>query len=259
MPADAAHWQAERQYWHDALQGWMSQHYGLALHPLQSDDATVPQPQLIDQIQNRLKCHPDVYFATGYRTMLDYLRELHDQRVAPQRFERILEFGVGLGRLIRHFLPFGCQRFGCDVTADCLEFTQRVLGNYVTLSASELTPPLPYADTSFDFIYANSVFTHIQMAATPQWIVELRRVLRPGGVLIATVFDANHYLRHLGQREFDQIEHGPGYLEWGASDVSQRFMYMTPRKLHETWSRHFHVVQLYPHFLDQSHLLVRPR
>jgi len=129
----------------------------------------------------------------------------------------------------------------------------------VTLSENSLAPPLPYKASTFDFIYANSVFTHIQMEATPNWIAELRRVLRPEGVLIATVFEPNRYLGHLSPRELDQVEQGPGYLEWGVSDVNERFMYMTPRRLREVWSQHFEVLELRHHFREQSHLIVRAR
>jgi len=253
---DAAHWRAERQYWAGKLRDWLADQYGLPMHQLQEDDATVPASTLVSQIQNPQKCSPDNYFATGSRTVLTYLRELHHHGFAPNRFEKILEFGVGLGRLMRHFVSFPCQRFGCDITADALNFTRGVLGQHVQLSENSIAPPLPYADSSFDFVYANSVFTHIQMQATPGWIAELRRVLRPGGALIATVFEPNRYLGHSSPRELDEVEQGPGYLEWGASDVNERFMYMTPSKLLEVWSQHFKVLELCHHFREQSHLIL---
>jgi hypothetical protein len=55
------------------------------------------------------------------------------------------------------------------------------------------------------------------------------------------------------------VEYGSGYLEWGASDVNERFMYMTPRKLYEVWGREFEVLELRHHYRDQSHLIVRGR
>lgn len=258
-PDERAQWRDEREYWRDKLADWMRTHYQLPLHRLQEDDTTVPDPQLAAKIQNTSKGHPDIYFATGCRTALDYLRELNDHGFDPRRFERILEFGVGLGRLIRHFVPFACHRDGCDVTAEVVEFTRPMLAGHVQVARNDVLPPLPYGDCSFDFIYANSVFTHIQMAATPVWIAELRRVLKPGGVVIATVFEANRYLAHLSPRQFDECEYGSGYLEWGDAAVNQRFMYMTPHKLRETWSQAFEVLELRPRFREQSHLIVRRR
>jgi hypothetical protein len=117
-PADEAHWQAERAYWTAQLRDWMQSKYDLALHPLQDDDATVPAGDLVSQIQGGGKSRPDTYFATGCRTALELLRELGDYGFDPRKFRRILEFGVGTGRLLRHFLPFACERHGCDVTPD---------------------------------------------------------------------------------------------------------------------------------------------
>ena len=48
-------------------------------------------------------------------------------------------------------------------------------------------PPLPYSDEAFDVIYCISVFTHLDDAHTRAWLRELKRVLRPGGVLLLTI------------------------------------------------------------------------
>jgi SAM-dependent methyltransferase len=252
-------WRQERQYWRARLREWFQKQYGCGLDPIQDDDATVPSHGLVAQIQTQRKCHPDVYFATGCRNVLEFLRELQAHGFTPDRYERILEFGVGLGRLIRHFVPLKARLFGCDVTPDALDFTRKVLGTRVALTQNGLAPPLPYDNGQFDFVYANSVFTHIQMADTTPWINELGRILRPGGALIVTVFEPNRYLVHLSQREFDEMASDPGFLEWGTSDVNERFMYMTPAKLQEVWSREFEILELRHHYRDQSHLVMRRR
>lgn len=46
----------------------------------------------------------------------------------------------------------------------------------------------PYDDASFDFAFATSVFTHLDLAAAKHYLREARRVLRPGGKLVATFF-----------------------------------------------------------------------
>jgi SAM-dependent methyltransferase len=63
----------------------------------------------------------------------------------------------------------------------------------VAISASRnsrknaLAPPLPYPNESFDLITALSVFTHLPEPLQLPWISELRRVLRPGGLLALSV------------------------------------------------------------------------
>src|SRR5207244_2674608 len=49
-------------------------------------------------------------------------------------------------------------------------------------------PPLAFEDRYFDFIYAGSVFTHIADLAEA-WLMELRRIVRPGGRLYLTIQD----------------------------------------------------------------------
>ena len=44
----------------------------------------------------------------------------------------------------------------------------------------------PYPDDSFDVVYACSVFSHLPETLHLLWLAEIRRVLRPGGVLVAT-------------------------------------------------------------------------
>ncbi len=50
----------------------------------------------------------------------------------------------------------------------------------------------PYADAAFDAALAASVFTHMPLAETAHYLHELRRVLRPGGIALVTVFFADN-------------------------------------------------------------------
>src|SRR5690606_28551620 len=46
--------------------------------------------------------------------------------------------------------------------------------------------PLSLPDASFDFIFAYSVFSHLNEASARHWMSEFHRVLRPGGVVAVT-------------------------------------------------------------------------
>ncbi|MFQ5732454.1 MAG: class I SAM-dependent methyltransferase, partial [Planctomycetaceae bacterium] len=48
-------------------------------------------------------------------------------------------------------------------------------------------PPLPFDDDAFDVVSTTSVFTHLDEIDQFLWLGELRRVLKPGGVLLASV------------------------------------------------------------------------
>jgi len=65
---------------------------------------------------------------------------------------------------------------------------------------NQLEPPLGYSDNKFDFIYALSVFTHLPRHLQIPWLKEIRRILRPGGVVFISVH-GEHYKYLLDQKE----------------------------------------------------------
>jgi SAM-dependent methyltransferase len=106
--------------------------------------------------------------------------------------KRLLDFGCGAGRTLRHFVGDSdeVELWGCDIDAPSIEWMQAHLGPKVRAFHNDFAPPLPQPDDFFDLIYAMSVFTHItdQWSA---WLLELRRVLKPDGLLLASYMDAS--------------------------------------------------------------------
>lgn len=100
---------------------------------------------------------------------------------------RILDFGVGWGRLIRlfaHDVPEP-QLFGVDVDPDILQLCvdTGVPGTFLEV---EPRGPLPFDDGAVDLAYAYSVFSHLAEDAAVSALAELARVVRPGGQLTLT-------------------------------------------------------------------------
>jgi SAM-dependent methyltransferase len=103
-------------------------------------------------------------------------------------FERILDFGCGVGRFLQAMHQVrrdGQQLYGCDVNAACANWCKANL-DFANVEHTALDPPLPYADESFDLITAISVFTHLSRPLQVAWARELMRVLQPGGVALVT-------------------------------------------------------------------------
>ncbi len=96
---------------------------------------------------------------------------------------RILDFGCGAGRVIRH-LPRMTQAalFGADYNETLLSWCAANLpGEY---ARNRLAPPLAFPDAHFDILYALSVFTHLREATQRDWLREYARILRPGGLAL---------------------------------------------------------------------------
>jgi SAM-dependent methyltransferase len=100
------------------------------------------------------------------------------------RGKRVLDLGCRSGALTRHFLE-GNSVVGLDVDAAALEKVQALGIEPVQANVEE---PLPFEGRTFDAVVAGELFEHLQF---PDALVdEIRRVLRPGGVLVGSVPNA---------------------------------------------------------------------
>ncbi len=99
----------------------------------------------------------------------------------------VLDFGVGCGRVARWWSDVrGPALYGCDPNPELAGWTRSHLP-FVNAAVSEQDPPLAYADGSFDFVYALSIFTHLAERHARPWLAELGRIVKPGGLVLLTV------------------------------------------------------------------------
>ena len=105
-------------------------------------------------------------------------------QAAIGRGKRVLDLGCRSGALSRHFLD-GNEVVGLDVDRAALAKAEALGIQPVQANVEE---PLPFEDASFDAVVAGELFEHLQF---PDALVqEIRRVLRPGGVIIGSVPNA---------------------------------------------------------------------
>lgn len=119
----------------------------------------------------------------------------------------VLDFGCGCGRVLRHLTGMHDTHVcGSDYNAKGIEWVRENLP-WVTASVNELKPPLPFADASFDFVYALSVFTHLPADLQSAWMAELHRVIRPDGILAISTMGAA-YIDRLSLDERQRFQSG---------------------------------------------------
>jgi SAM-dependent methyltransferase len=121
---------------------------------------------------------------------------LRDTLGAVQRewasFEHILDFGCGCGRMLVWLAQDSRSGhlYGTDIDAEAIAWCRNHL-RFATFTVNQPLPPLDYPADRFDLIYAMSVFTHLDEDYQFRWLSELRRLTRPGGLVLATVLDAD--------------------------------------------------------------------
>ena len=125
------------------------------------------------------------YWASGLRDWFQ-IKEWGD--VNNVTFHDSLDLGCASGRLIRHLkVQGGVDRvMGCDINRLHVEWAARNLRNVDAVFQNTSMPTLPIESGSLDLITAFSVFTHIESFDTA-WLMEIRRLLKPGGVAWLTV------------------------------------------------------------------------
>lgn len=115
--------------------------------------------------------------------------ELLMRELGGGQLRRVLEWGCGPGRVIRHLrsrLPEGVEVIGTDYNPDSILWCRAHIPG-VRFEVNALDPPLHFVEPcSLDGAIALSVFTHLSEETSLAWMREIARLLRPGGIFMFT-------------------------------------------------------------------------
>ncbi len=205
------------------------------------------------------------FWATGYGDWLN-VRAAVQRYAVESKAGRLFDFGCASGRFLRHVLTFSeLEPIGCDFAPANVDWVKRHLPDRVQVVLNSVEPKLPFPDNHFDVVTAFSVFTHID-SGDEQWLLELRRIVRPDGLLYVTIQN---------QAAWDKVIDRPGSLEHmrNANNVagnlhvgeelfkrpmpSDRIVFrmsnaniyncnvwLTDEYVRKHWSRHFGILQI---------------
>lgn len=120
---------------------------------------------------------------------------------------RVLDIGCGVGRVaipLTHVIASQGSYDGFDIVKRWVRWCRNNITkahpnfrfkhaniynshyNRSGVTASQFR--FPYDDATFDFAFATSLFTHLDIDSARHYLREAHRVLKPGGVLVATFF-----------------------------------------------------------------------
>ena len=162
--------------------------------------------------------------------------------------KRVLDFGCGVGRLMRQFAPEAeeAEFWGCDLDRPSIDWLQRNLSPPFHFFLSDDQPDISQADGFFDLVYAFSVYTHLtdNWAA---WMLEHHRVLKDGGLLLVT-FLGEGMSEALTGEKWEEDRTGMNPLLYGNSwDLGGPIAFNSEWWIRAHWGRAFEIVRFVPH------------
>ncbi len=209
----------------------------------------LPLPPL--ELANRVGCLNAAadplqwYIELGVRARADIMAALPDNWTFEGK--RVLDFGCGAGRTLRHFVADAdkAEFWGCDIDERSVTWLRQHLSPPLRVFRNTPAPPLDMADGAFDLVYAISVFTHLT-DSWAQWLAEMHRILGQEGLLLVTF---------IGEGAIDWVS-DEGWLEerigmqvmsyaqiW---DLGGPMVVHSPWWIRAHWGRQFEIVDLQP-------------
>jgi SAM-dependent methyltransferase len=224
------------------------------------NDAPFPPPQLVTRVGSLEDSDDAVraYEQLGAEkraTLVDILPD-------GWSFEgkRVLDFGSGAGRVLRHFLSEAqtAELWGTDIDAASIEWLQENLCPPLRTLRCSIEPPLGLEHGSFDLIWALSVFTHLTDNSLP-WLLELHRLLKPQSLLVATYLGPWHQELLTGEK-WDEDRVGMNILRHNRPwERGGPVVLMSDWWVRAHWGRAFEILEIRPWIRNQSWALMRRR
>lgn len=203
---------------------------------MNSSDSNVRAGRQHEHWQATYQQHPGMYGQHVSQSGRHAIEVFHAARV-----HRVIELGAGQGRDTITLLQAGFSLHALDFSDTALrELRERAeqlgLAERLATTAHDVREPLPMADRSVDAVYAHMLLCMaLSTAELDALLAEIRRILRPGGLLIYTV-------RHVGDAHYgagtpygdDMFENGGFIVHFFDHDLVERLAVgMEQRELFE--------------------------
>jgi SAM-dependent methyltransferase len=189
------------------------------------------------------------FFEHGRGMFQDLELILKKQGLSMFHFDKILDFGCGCGRFM---IPMSClmepaKLSGTDIDGEAIQWLRSNYPNFHDVDTNAHVPPTKYMDGTFDFVFSVSIFTHLPEDMQHAWLMELARIIKPGGYGIFTTHGEGHF-GNLPSSARAQLRDRGFYYHPGNKTEGLPEFYSTSFHTHEyirrEWSRYFEILEI---------------
>jgi len=123
------------------------------------------------------------------------------------------DIGAGTGFITEGLIHRGLQVIAVDQSEEMLETMRKKFSSVKNIDYRlGEAENLPVSDNSVDYVFANMYLHHVESPS--QAIIEMVRILKPGGILVITDLDEHHY-------EYLRVEQHDRWMGFKRKDVRQ--------------------------------------
>jgi len=200
------------------------------------------------------------YWASGFVDYSVITRWLEERNIPLRDY---MDMGCASGRVLRHFAAQSpnIRVLGCDINRRHVDWCATYMPSNVSVFQNTSLPHLPLPDETLDLITAFSVFTHIESFDT-SWMMELRRLLRPGGIAWVTIHGDRTWrdidetwplytplTSHPDFAKYEGVEALPEdrlVFRWVSEASYSANVFYSYQYISQVWGRFFEVVDIFP-------------
>jgi putative AdoMet-dependent methyltransferase len=149
----------------------------------------------------------------GYENVIQFIYD----KISPSKGTRVLDLGIGSGKLSHELFLAGCEITGVDFSEKMLDKARKLLPK-ATLILHDLSTGLPQLNGKFDAIISTYAMHHFDYSQQTELLSEMLSSLTPGGKIYIgdVVFNnrkelENCRMNHM--KDWDESEFYISYME----------------------------------------------
>lgn len=130
----------------------------------------------------RQDLYAELYQVENTHWWHQHKRAVCHQRISRMKIGKVLDVGVGTGKILEELKQLNWQVFGVDIDQQAQLHSRK---RRIDLKIADVSQSLPFKDNYFDAVLALDVLEHIKNDNLA--LIEIKRVVKPNGIILISV------------------------------------------------------------------------